>query len=142
VGWVLSLRFEDALLKISVVISDLFWASGQRFVDALVAGERSPKTLAALGDRRLRASTTELQADRHAPAADRRDQRRDRPPGRPDRGAAGGHPRGSASLHRLRADRRRARTRSACLRLPCLIPAKMASSIRGRAGQNAIARGL
>ena len=33
---------EDALLKISVVISDLFGASGRRFLDALVAGERSP----------------------------------------------------------------------------------------------------
>ena len=41
---------EDALLKISVVISDLFGASGRRFLDALVAGERSPAALAALGD--------------------------------------------------------------------------------------------
>ena len=53
---------EDALLKISAVISDLFGASGRRFLDALVAGERSPKALAALGDRRLKASTTELEA--------------------------------------------------------------------------------
>ena len=34
---------EDALLKISVVISDLFGVSGRRFLDALVAGERSPR---------------------------------------------------------------------------------------------------
>ena len=47
---------EDALLKISVVISDLFGASGRRFLDALVAGERSPAALAALGDKRLRAT--------------------------------------------------------------------------------------
>ena len=40
---------EDALLKISVVISDLFGTSGRRFLDALVAGERSPQALAALG---------------------------------------------------------------------------------------------
>jgi transposase len=53
---------EDALLKISVVISDLFGASGRRFLDALVAGERSPKALAALGDYRLKASTAELEA--------------------------------------------------------------------------------
>ncbi len=53
---------EDALLKISVVISDLFGVSGRRFLDALVAGERSPAALAALGDRRLRASTAELEA--------------------------------------------------------------------------------
>jgi len=44
------------------VISDLFGTSGRRFLDVLVAGERSPAALAALGDRRLRASTTLLQA--------------------------------------------------------------------------------
>jgi transposase len=53
---------EDALLKISVVISDLFGASGRRFLDALVAGERSPAALAALGDKRLRATRAELAA--------------------------------------------------------------------------------
>jgi transposase len=52
---------EDALLKISVVISDLFGVSGRRFLDALVAGERSPKALAALGDRRLKATRQELE---------------------------------------------------------------------------------
>jgi transposase len=52
---------EDALLKISVVISDLFGASGRRFLDALVAGERSPAALAALGDKRLKATRRELQ---------------------------------------------------------------------------------
>ena len=51
---------EDALLKISVVISDLFGASGRRFLDALVAGERSPQALAALGDPRLKATRQEL----------------------------------------------------------------------------------
>jgi len=53
---------EDALLKISVVISDLFGASGRRFLDALVAGERSPAALAALGDTRLKASRQQLEA--------------------------------------------------------------------------------
>ena len=52
---------EDALLKISVVISDLFGASGRRFLDALVAGERSPKALAALGDPRLKATRRQLE---------------------------------------------------------------------------------
>ena len=52
---------EDALIKVSVVISDLFGVSGRRFLDALVAGQRSPKALAALGDKRLRASRAELQ---------------------------------------------------------------------------------
>ena len=53
---------EDALLKISVVISDLFGASGRRFLDALVAGQRSPKALAALGDPRLKATPQQLAA--------------------------------------------------------------------------------
>ncbi len=53
---------EDALLKISVVISDLFGQSGRRFLDALVAGQRSPAALAALGDPRLKASTAQLEA--------------------------------------------------------------------------------
>jgi transposase len=52
---------EDALLKVSVVISDLSGASGRRFLDALVAGERSPKALAALGDPRLKATRRELE---------------------------------------------------------------------------------
>jgi transposase len=52
---------EDALLKISVVISDLFGASGRRFPDALVAGERSPAALAALGDPRLKATRKQLE---------------------------------------------------------------------------------
>jgi transposase len=53
---------EDALLKISAVISDLFGTSGRRFPGALVAGERSPAALAALGDRRLRATPKQLAA--------------------------------------------------------------------------------
>ena len=52
---------EDALPKISVVISDLFGTSGRRFLDALVAGERSPQALAALGDCRLKASRAKLE---------------------------------------------------------------------------------
>ena len=52
---------EDALLKVSVVISDLFGVSGRRFLDALATGERSPAVLAALGDPRLKASRAKLQ---------------------------------------------------------------------------------
>jgi transposase len=52
---------EDALLKISAVISDLMGQSGRRFLAALVAGERDPKKLAALGDRRLKASAAQLE---------------------------------------------------------------------------------
>ena len=115
---------EDALLKISVVISDLFGASGRRFLDALVAGERSPAALAALGDTRLKATRQQLEDAltgrfrdihafeiQHAPAADRRDQRRDHPPGPGDRAAAGEGPPHRAVLHRLRAGRRRPRPR-------------------------------
>jgi transposase len=53
---------EDALLKISVVISDLFGVSGRRFLDALVAGERSPRALAALGSPQLKATPAQLAA--------------------------------------------------------------------------------
>jgi transposase len=52
---------EDALLKISVVISDLFGASGRRLLDALVAGQRSPAALAALGDTWLKATRRQLE---------------------------------------------------------------------------------
>jgi len=52
---------EDALLKVSSVISDLMGLSGRRFLAALVEGERDPVKLAALGDRRLKASRRELQ---------------------------------------------------------------------------------
>jgi len=38
-----------------------FGASGRRFLDALVAGERSPRALAALGDPRLKATRQELE---------------------------------------------------------------------------------
>ena len=52
---------EDALLKVSSVISDLFGVSGRLFLGALVAGERSPAALAALGDYRLKASKAMLE---------------------------------------------------------------------------------
>src|SRR6266566_1814754 len=52
---------EDALLKVSSVISDLMGGSGRRFLQALADGERSPAALAALGDYRLHASKAELQ---------------------------------------------------------------------------------
>ena len=106
---------EDAPLKISVVISDLFGASGRRFLDALVAGERSPAALAALGDKRLRATRAELAEaltgrfrdmpyfrDLGAPAADRRDLRRDHRPGRADRAASAICPGHRPGLLRMR----------------------------------------
>ena len=45
-----------------MVISDLFGASGRRFLDALIAGERNPAALAALGDPRLHATQEQLAA--------------------------------------------------------------------------------
>jgi transposase len=53
---------EDALLKISSVLSDLFGLSGRRILNALVAGERSAKVLAELASPRVRASKAELAA--------------------------------------------------------------------------------
>ena len=50
---------EDALLKVSSVISDLFGVSGRLFLDALVAGV--PAALAALGDYPLKASKAMLE---------------------------------------------------------------------------------
>ena len=43
------------------MISDLFGANGRRFLDALVAGERSPAALATLGGTRLKATRRELE---------------------------------------------------------------------------------
>jgi transposase len=45
---------EDAGIKVSVVASDIFGASGQAMMAALVAGERSPKALAQLARTSLR----------------------------------------------------------------------------------------
>ena len=90
---------EDACIKVSVVVSDLFGASGRDMMAALVAGERNPKVLAQLARRRMRAKITVLEeaftghfTDHHAflLAQDagpcRCDQRRHHRPGLQDRG--------------------------------------------------------
>jgi transposase len=51
---------EQASLKLSSVVSDLFGHSGQRILQALAQGETDPHTLAALADRRLRCGTEAL----------------------------------------------------------------------------------
>src|SRR4051794_12745211 len=51
---------EDALIKLSVVVSDLFGVSGRAIMTALIAGERDPGTLAGLARGRLRAKTGRL----------------------------------------------------------------------------------
>ncbi|ETA01199.1 hypothetical protein CcI6DRAFT_03321 [Frankia sp. CcI6] len=51
---------EDALIKLSTVLSDIFGVSGRAMLDALVAGERDPKKLAALARGRVKATQAEL----------------------------------------------------------------------------------
>jgi transposase len=51
---------EDALIKISVVVSDPFGVSGRAILAALIAGERDPAVLAELARGRLRAKTDRL----------------------------------------------------------------------------------
>jgi transposase len=52
---------EEASIKLSSVISDLFGQTGRRILHALAEGETDPQALAALGDRRLRCTREQLQ---------------------------------------------------------------------------------
>ena len=51
---------EDALIKLSVVVSDAFGASGRAIMAALIAGERDPVVLANLARGSLRSKTARL----------------------------------------------------------------------------------
>jgi len=51
---------EESQIKLSSLVSDLLGASGRRILRALATGETDPARLAALGDKRLRASPAEL----------------------------------------------------------------------------------
>jgi transposase len=51
---------EDALIKLSVVVSDPFGVSGRAIMAALVAGERDPAVLAGLARSTLRSKTDRL----------------------------------------------------------------------------------
>jgi transposase len=51
---------EDALIKLTVVVSDPFGVSGRAIMAALIAGERDPAVLAGLAHGRLRAKTARL----------------------------------------------------------------------------------
>jgi transposase len=51
---------EEAHLKLSSLVSDLLGASARRMLKALADGETNPATLAALADRRLRATQQQL----------------------------------------------------------------------------------
>jgi transposase len=52
---------EDACIKLSVVASDIFGKSGRAMLEAMAAGERSPKTLAQLAQSVLRRKITALE---------------------------------------------------------------------------------
>jgi transposase len=51
---------EDALIKLSVVVSDLFGVSGRAMLAALIAGERDPSVLAGLARGSMRSKTARL----------------------------------------------------------------------------------
>src|SRR4051812_28647292 len=51
---------EDALVKLSAVVSDLFGVSGRAMMAALIAGERDPAVLANLARGSLRSKTSRL----------------------------------------------------------------------------------
>src|SRR6201997_5287961 len=53
---------EDANIKLASVISDIIGLSGRRMIEALIAGETDPGTLATLADRRIKATPDELEA--------------------------------------------------------------------------------
>ncbi len=52
---------EDAQIKLSVVVSDLFGVSGRAMMAAMIGGQRNPKTLAQLARTRLRAKIGALE---------------------------------------------------------------------------------
>jgi transposase len=51
---------EDANIKLDSVISDVMGKSGRAMIEAMIAGETNPSKLAALADRRLKASPAQL----------------------------------------------------------------------------------
>jgi hypothetical protein len=51
---------EQAQIKLSSVVSDLFCKSGRRMLEALLRGMEDPAELASLGDYRLHASKEQL----------------------------------------------------------------------------------
>jgi transposase len=52
---------EDAQIKISAVLSDLHGVTGRAIMDALIAGQRDPHTLARLAKSRARKKTRQLE---------------------------------------------------------------------------------
>jgi transposase len=56
---------EDALIKISAVLTDLLGVSGRAMIEALIAGQRSPKVLAELARGRARTRRADLERALH-----------------------------------------------------------------------------
>ena len=56
---------EQGNIKLDAVISDILGISGRRMIEAMIAGESNPQTLAALADRRLKAGPDELRNALH-----------------------------------------------------------------------------
>src|SRR5208337_2660110 len=50
----------EANIRMDSVISDIMGLNGRRVIEAMIAGERNPRKLVALTDRRLKASRKEL----------------------------------------------------------------------------------
>jgi len=53
---------EDALIKLSIVATDIFGVSGRQMIEALIAGQRDPKVLAELARGRMRSKRPALVA--------------------------------------------------------------------------------
>ena len=51
---------EDAQIKLSVVVSDIFGVSGREMMAALIAGERDPRVLAEMARGKMRSKTMRL----------------------------------------------------------------------------------
>jgi transposase len=56
---------EDALIKISAVLTDVLGVSGRAMIEALIAGQRSPKVLAELARGRARTRRADLERALH-----------------------------------------------------------------------------
>jgi transposase len=56
---------EQGNIKLDAVISDILGTSGRRMIEAIIEGESNPQVLAALADRRLKATPDELRAALH-----------------------------------------------------------------------------
>jgi hypothetical protein len=53
---------EDANIKLDLVVIDVLGLSGRRILQALIAGQTVPQALAALADRRIHATSAQLEA--------------------------------------------------------------------------------